>query len=60
MGIVVTPLSAAIGERAAGLRAAHEQLRLPDAIMLATARVLGSELLTYDERVARVADNRDR
>ena len=60
MGIVVTPLTAAIGEHAAELRAAHERLRLPDAIVLATARVLGSELLTYDDRLARVADNRDR
>lgn len=60
MGIVVTPLTAAIGEHAAQLRAAHERLRLPDAIVLATARVLDAELLTYDDRLARVADNRDR
>ena len=59
MGIVVTPLTAAIGERAAELRAAHERLRLPDAIVLATARVLGSQLLTYYDRLARVADYRD-
>jgi predicted nucleic acid-binding protein len=60
MGIVVTPLTAAIGEHAAELRAEHERLRLPDAIVLATARVLGSELLTYDDRLARVADSFDR
>jgi predicted nucleic acid-binding protein len=60
MGIVVAPLNAAIGEHAAQLRAAHERLRLPDAIVLATAHVLGSQLLTYDDRLARVADNRDR
>jgi predicted nucleic acid-binding protein len=60
MGIVVTPLTAVIGEHAAQLRAAHERLRLPDAIVLATARVLGSELLTYDDRLARVAHSRDR
>jgi predicted nucleic acid-binding protein len=59
MGIVVTPLTAAIGERAARLRASHERLRLPDAIVLATARVLGAELLTYDDRLARAADTRD-
>lgn len=59
MGIVVVPLTAAIGERAAQLRASHERLRLPDAIVLATARVLGAELLTYDDRLARVADTRD-
>lgn len=51
MGIAVTPLTAAIGELAAELRAAHELLRLPDAIVLATARVVGAELLTYDERL---------
>lgn len=55
MGIVVTPLTAAIAESAARLRAAHERLRLPDAIVLATARVLGTDLLTYDDRLARVA-----
>ena len=60
MGIVVTPLTAVIGEHAAQLRAAHERLRLPDAIVLATARVLDAEPLTYDDRLARVADNRDR
>lgn len=59
MGIAVTPLTAAIGESAAQLRAAHDRLRLPDAIVLATARVLNAELLTYDDRLARVADGRD-
>lgn len=59
MGIVVTPLTAVIGENAAQLRAAYDRLRLPDAIVLATAHVLGGELLTYDDRLARVADNRD-
>jgi predicted nucleic acid-binding protein len=56
MGIAVTPLTAAIAERAAQLRGAHGRLRLPDAIVLATARELGSDLLTYDERLERVAD----
>jgi predicted nucleic acid-binding protein len=55
MGIAVAPLTAAIGETAAQLRATHERPRLPDAIVLATARVLGAELLTYDDRLARVA-----
>lgn len=59
MGIVVTPLTAAIGEHAAQLGAAHERLRLPEAIVLATARVLDSKLLTYDDRLAPVTDNRD-
>jgi predicted nucleic acid-binding protein len=56
MGIVVTPLTTAVAERAAELRAAHDRLRLPDAIVLATTRELGSRLLTYDERLARVAN----
>lgn len=59
MGIAVTPMTAAIGESAAELRAAHERLRLPDAIVLATSRVLDAELLTYDDRLARFADDRD-
>lgn len=57
MGIAVTPLTAAIGEDAAQLRAAHGRLRLPDAIVLATARILNAELLTYDDRLARAADD---
>ncbi len=59
MGIAVTPMTAAIGERAAHLRAAHDRLRFPDAIVLATARILDAELLTYDDCLARVADDRD-
>lgn len=55
MGIAVAPLTATIAERAAELRAAHDRLRLPDAIVLATARDLGGDLLTYDDRLARIA-----
>jgi predicted nucleic acid-binding protein len=55
MGIGVAPLTAPIAERAAELRARHDRLRLPDAIVLATARELGAELLSYDERLSRVA-----
>jgi predicted nucleic acid-binding protein len=55
MGISVAPLTADAAERAADLRARHDGLRLPDAIVLATAFELGAELLTYDERLARVA-----
>lgn len=56
MGISVTPLTAAIAERAAELRARHERLRLPDAIVLATARDRDAELLSYDDRLARIAN----
>jgi len=54
MGIIVTPLTATIAEHAAILRATERSLRLPDAIVLATARVLDGELLTYDAKLARV------
>ena len=55
MGISVVPLTAPIAERAAELRAAHESLRLPDALVLATAQEHGGKLLTYDDRLARTA-----
>jgi predicted nucleic acid-binding protein len=55
MGIVVVPLTAPIAERAAELRAAHESLRLPDALVLATAHQHDGKLLTYDDRLTRTA-----
>lgn len=55
MGVTITPLTAPIAERAAALRAAHPRLRLPDALVIATARELGADLLTYDHRLAQVA-----
>lgn len=58
MGITVTPLTAAIAEHAAELRARHERLRLPDAIVLATARELGGGFLSYDHRLVQLAGKR--
>ena len=55
MGPTVTPLTATIAERAAELRARHERLRLPDAIVLASAHELSGELLSYDRTLARLA-----
>jgi predicted nucleic acid-binding protein len=55
MGITVVPLTARIAERAAELRAAHGFLRLPDALVLATAHEHDGTLLTYDDRLARAA-----
>jgi predicted nucleic acid-binding protein len=55
MGITVAPLTADIAERAADLRARHRRLRLPDAIVLATVRELGGELLSYDRDLAQLA-----
>ncbi|MGI8904096.1 MAG: type II toxin-antitoxin system VapC family toxin [Solirubrobacteraceae bacterium] len=55
IGITVVPLTASIAERAAELRARHDALRLPDALVLASAHELGAELMTYDERLGRLA-----
>ena len=55
IGITVTPLTETIAEHSAELRARHERLRLPDAIVLATAHEMGGELLSYDHRLAQLA-----
>jgi predicted nucleic acid-binding protein len=55
MGITVVSLTDTIAERAAELRARHRQLRLPDAIVLATAQELGGRLLSYDRRLSQLA-----
>jgi predicted nucleic acid-binding protein len=55
MGITVVSLTDTIAERAAELRAGHRQLRLPDAIVLATAQELGARLLSYDRRLSQLA-----
>jgi predicted nucleic acid-binding protein len=55
MGITVVSLTDTIAERAAELRARHRQLRLPDAIVLATAQELGGRLLSYDSRLSQLA-----
>jgi predicted nucleic acid-binding protein len=54
MGITVAPLTTTMAEHAAELRAGHERLRLPDAIVLACARRLDGEILTYDQRFAQL------
>lgn len=55
MGITVAPLTAPIAERAAALRALHQRLRLPDAIVLATATQLTGDMLSYDRRLMDLA-----
>lgn len=55
MGIGVAPLTATMAEQAAALRADHKHLRVPDAIVLACAHDMEGELLTYDERLARLS-----
>lgn len=54
MGITVEPLGADTAARAAELRARHRHLRLPDAMVLATATPAGRELLTYDTSLAKL------
>jgi predicted nucleic acid-binding protein len=55
MGIAVAPLTETMAEQAAELRAGHERLRLPDAIVLACARELPGEPLSYDQRLTQLA-----
>lgn len=55
MGITVVSLTDTIAERAAELRARHPRLRLPDAIVLATAQELGGSLLSYDRKLSQLA-----
>ena len=55
MGIEVVPLDAATAEQAAALRARHDCLRLPDAMVLATSQQLGGRMLSYDQRLRRYA-----
>ena len=58
MGITIAPLTAAIAEHAAVLRASTSALRLPDAIVLATALILEGELLTYDHKLEKLIRTR--
>ena len=55
MGVTVVSLTDTVAERAAELRARHDRLRLPDAIVLATAQELGGRLLSYDRRLSQLA-----
>ncbi len=54
-GVSVVPVDRAVARRAARLRAKHSSLRLPDALSLATALVSDATLLTFDEKLKRVA-----
>jgi predicted nucleic acid-binding protein len=55
MGITIVSLTDTIVERAAELRARHSRLRLPDAIVFATAQEMGGSLLSYDRRLSQLA-----
>jgi PIN domain nuclease of toxin-antitoxin system len=54
LGIHVQPLTADTAEGAARLRARHSALRLPDALVLATADALDATVLTCDRAWPRV------
>lgn len=54
--VTVVEVDRALARRAAELRAEHPSLRLPDALVLATARLRGARLLSFDERLARLAE----
>lgn len=54
-GVRFVPTDHAIAHRAAGLRAEHPELRLPDAMSLATALVNDATLLTLDKKLKRIA-----
>jgi len=56
LALRIEPIGADTAERAAGLRALHRGLKLPDALVIATADVLhASSLLTADRSWARVS-----
>ena len=55
LGVRIEPLTAAMAERAARLRASHRALRLPDALVLATADTLGASALTCDRSWPRLS-----
>lgn len=55
IGATVLAIDRELARRAAGLRARHRSLRLPDALFLATALSAGADLVTLDQRLRRVA-----
>lgn len=54
MGVEILPLDRALARRVAALRNEHPWLALPDAAVLAAARLRDAELLTFDERLRRL------
>jgi len=52
--VEIVPLDREIARRAAELRAEHQSLRLPDALVAASAEARGARLLTFDQRLAQL------
>jgi predicted nucleic acid-binding protein len=55
IGATVVPVDRELARLAASIRERHRSLRLPDALSLATALVAEAELVTFDQRLRRVA-----
>ena len=55
IGADIIAIDRDIARRAAQLRATHSRIRLPDALSLATALATGADLLTFDQRLAKIA-----
>ncbi|CAN5173513.1 hypothetical protein BH20ACT20_BH20ACT20_04780 [soil metagenome] len=51
----VVPVDAELARSAGWVRARHRSLRLPDALVLACAHRHEAELLTFDDRLRRIA-----
>lgn len=56
-GSELVPIDQAIARRAAELRVTNQNLRLPDALVLATARERRAPLLTLDRRLQTIDRN---
>ncbi len=54
LGVEIVTVDREIARQAAELRAEHRSLRLPDALVLATAQLRGARLLTFDERLSQL------
>jgi predicted nucleic acid-binding protein len=52
--VEIVPVDRGIARRAAELRAEHGALRLPDALVLATAQLREAQLLTFDDRLSQL------
>jgi predicted nucleic acid-binding protein len=54
LGVEIVAMDRAIAKRAAELRAEHGTLRLPDALVLATAQLRGARLISFDRRLSQL------
>jgi predicted nucleic acid-binding protein len=52
--VEIVPLDRTIAREVAEMRARHRALRLPDAVVVATAQARGARLLTFDERLSQL------